>query len=369
MESHFASPERTPDDELQGELELVTTNPVMTGLLGTVGGLLAVLDANRQILTVNDSFLEMLNSSDPTEVLGLRPGEALNCLHAHEEPGGCGTSRFCSTCGAAIATVAALVQDEPVECLCAVEVDREGQTVDLALMVRALPLEVGSRRFILLFLQDISDEQQRQALERTFFHDVNNLLMGLLGATELFTSGDMQSLRIIQRCALFMHSEVKVQQLLMEGGELEPNLATLDVPSLLGGLKAIYASHPAARGKRVTVSPAATNGSLVTDHALVIRVLANMVTNALEASEPGRLVKVWTSEAPDEVTFNVWNEGFIPEDIALRIFQRNFSTKAAQGRGLGTFAMKLIGEKYLGGQVGFRTSPEDGTFFHLTLPR
>ncbi|MHC4874743.1 MAG: ATP-binding protein [Planctomycetota bacterium] len=56
------------------------------------------------------------------------------------------------------------------------------------------------------------------------------------------------------------------------------------------------------------------------------------------------------------------------EDVKLRVFQRNFSTKADNGRGLGTFSMKLFGEKFLGGSVTFVSTEEEGTVFKLTLP-
>ena len=57
-----------------------------------------------------------------------------------------------------------------------------------------------------------------------------------------------------------------------------------------------------------------------------------------------------------------------PEEQTLRIFHRNYTTKEGQGRGLGTYSMKLLGEKVLGGEVDFSTSPGGGIVFSLTLP-
>jgi hypothetical protein len=99
MNNHYASPERTSEQDLNREINLVSSNPVMSGLLESVGGVLAVLDSNRQIVALNDSFMRMLNICDPAGLLGLRLGEALNCVYADEEPTGCGTSEYCSTCG------------------------------------------------------------------------------------------------------------------------------------------------------------------------------------------------------------------------------------------------------------------------------
>jgi len=63
----------------------------------------------------------------------------------------------------------------------------------------------------------------------------------------------------------------------------------------------------------------------------------------------------------------LWCRGLDPR-VALRVFQRSFSTKAGQGRGLGTFSMKLFGENYLGGRVSFTSLQEAGTTFSLERP-
>ena len=187
MDSYFAPAERADEKELIAEIETVNKNPVMSGLLHSISGLLAILDEHRQIITMNDSFLKMLGVKDPAKALGLRTGEALQCIHAQDEPAGCGTTKFCSTCGAAIAIVSSLSQDKPVERICALTANRGGRTVDIALLVRSHPINISGTRFLLLFLQDISIQQQRAALERTFFHDVNNMLTGLVGASEMLS--------------------------------------------------------------------------------------------------------------------------------------------------------------------------------------
>ena len=39
-----------------------------------------------------------------------------------------------------------------------------------------------------------------------------------------------------------------------------------------------------------------------------------------------------------------------------------------EGRGLGTYAMRLLSERYLKGHVSFTTSPLAGTKFHAIYP-
>jgi hypothetical protein len=63
----------------------------------------------------------------------------------------------------------------------------------------------------------------------------------------------------------------------------------------------------------------------------------------------------------------VRNPTSIPRNIQFQLFQRSFSTKGSD-RGLGTYSMRLLGERYLGGAISFRSGPPTGTEFRLALP-
>jgi signal transduction histidine kinase len=69
----------------------------------------------------------------------------------------------------------------------------------------------------------------------------------------------------------------------------------------------------------------------------------------------------------DGVQFSVRNPGVIPPEVQLQLFQRSFSTKGAN-RGLGTYSVKLLTERYLGGRVWLNSNPDDGTVFHVWYP-
>jgi len=110
------------------------------------------------------------------------------------------------------------------------------------------------------------------------------------------------------------------------------------------------------------------DATVITDISALCRVLCNMVTNALEATEPGGRVRIWADEADDRICFSVWNAAEIPAHARLRIFQRNYSTKGGEGRGIGGYSMKLFGENVLGGRVGFESSADGGTTFWIDHP-
>lgn len=371
LTTHFATPQRVSDRELAAEVKIVSDNPVVLGLLTSVRGLLAILDENRQIVALNDTFLKMLGVHDIQQLLGLRPGEALHCIHAEEEPGGCGTSRFCSTCGAAVAIVASLGGSVPVERTCAATVLRDNRPVDIVLAVRSQPIDISKKRFLLILAQDITEDERRAALERTFFHDINNMLTGLLHASELLEETQPSEMtKLVAETAQRLHREIAIQHCLSKSnaGQYRPLWHACPVGQVLERLKPFFDHHPATRQKYIEVSPCTPDVCIITDVAALSRVLHNMVTNALEASEEHDCVKVWVETKEASVTFCVWNRTVIPPEIGLRIFKRNFSTKAQAGRGIGTYSMKLFGEEVLGGQVSFTSTAGQGTTFRFVHP-
>src|SRR5512133_3429466 len=96
----FLAPEREDSDRLGTQIAHATASPLVEALLRSWSGAIAVLNRKRQVVAINASYLELLGFDDPGEVLGLRPGEMVNCVHAAEFPGRCGTAPACRTCGA-----------------------------------------------------------------------------------------------------------------------------------------------------------------------------------------------------------------------------------------------------------------------------
>ena len=374
MDTYFAPAERAGNSELQRDVLIASKNPIVSGLLKASSGLLAVLNLQRQILAVNDAFLKMLGVEDTGKVLGLRPGEVIKCVHAHEMAGGCGTSKFCSTCGAAVAIVACSATERPEERKCAVTVERNGKKFDLCFRVRSSLITFEGRLLILLSLQDITASQRWAAIERLFFHDINNLITGLQGAAELMNLEDEKGMRelaeVVYRTSSRLANEVAIQRALAKDDISEYQLALQEVTveQVVRELEVIFAGHPAAKGRFLNLGRVAPQQRFVTDFSLLLRILTNMLINALEATEEGGEVKFWVEEEEDSITFCMWSKQDIPDDVALRVFQRHFSTKEEPGRGFGTYAMRLLGELFLGGKVSFTTSKPEGTVFRFRLP-
>ena len=372
--THFATAERLDESRLREELRAVGGHPLLDTLLVATGSLLAVLNEHRQIIALNESLLAFLGLGSSDTVLGLRLGEALACPHSEEMAGGCGTSRFCRTCGAAIAHVAALDHRQTAERICCLEVTHAGAPADLFLRVRATPFAIEDRQLLLLFIEDITRQQQAALVERAFHHDLANTLTSLLGASEMLvddTRGEhAANAANLHRLVRRVVREIDLQRKLAAADlvELRAAAGPLRLGLLGDDLRDLLAHHPAATGKHTMFRIADEDFEFVSDATLLLRVLGNMAINALEATPAGGGIRIQISPTTDDIVFAVWNQAPIPPEIALRIFQRNFSTKGTLGRGLGTFSMKLIGERLLGGRVSFESAPGSGTTFRFVLP-
>jgi signal transduction histidine kinase len=370
MDTHFAPAERLGPEELRAEVAFVSSNPILTSLLTSVHGLLAVLSTQRQILAVNEQLARTLKIDNAQEVLGLRPGETLRCVHADEMPGGCGTSTSCSTCGAVIAMVTSLTTDRPTERDCAITTEAEGKTAELFLRVRCVPVTYEGHRLLLLFLQDITQQQKLAALERVFYHDINGLLHGLTGAANLVLMADsweesQSYAQIVDNLAVRLSSEVAIQRALStaDASLYQPTYQPVTIAQLYQELQDLFRQNGLAEHKALQFAPPVPDVAMHTEPSLLLRVLRNMITNALEATPEGGEVKVTHECTPGWVAFRVWNRSAMPPEIVPRIFQRNFSTKVGGGRGLGTYSMKFFGEQVLQGVVDFTSSDEAGTVF------
>lgn len=366
----FAPAERISKDELWTKSNQLATMPFLNHFLDSVPDFIVLLNKERQIILANKSLLDFIGQKEIGSVLGLRTGEALNCIHSHETDGGCGTTEFCSTCGAVNAFLVSQRGKTSIQ-ECRITRQENGDALDLR--VWASPFDLNGEQFTILVLVDISNEKRRRALERIFFHDVTNTLGGLLGFAELLKeakseeSGEYRD--AIYRLVDRLVEEINAQRELTsaENNELSLHSVSIDSISILQETADLYKSHEISKRHHISIDPDSSQVSFVTDKNLLARIIGNMTKNALEASKPGETITLNCKSGETEIKFAVHNPGFMPRETQLQVFQRSFSTKGI-GRGLGTYSMKLLGEHYLKGKVSFETSPDTGTTFKISLP-
>jgi signal transduction histidine kinase len=372
--SALPDPRRTSDDRLEREIRVATGSPIITALLDAVDSVLLVLNEQRQIV----AFSEGAARAASRDVRGLRPGEALSCVNA-QGPGGCGTQAACQTCAklGTILTANRCGHAVDAECLLRSTIVG-GRSTEFH--VRSSPVAIDDARFTVVSLRDVSSEKRREALEQLFFHDVLNTVSGLRGWGTLLRLGRANLERAGERIDLLtrqVEREIRDQRdlLMAEDGTLVPQPVALIAADLLKELEAVFSLHSVARERHLAIEVLPSELVVHSDPALLLRVLVNMVRNAFEATPPGGVVRVRAERerAPQAthdgaVKLSVHNGGVMPIHVQQRVFTRSFTTKGERGRGLGTYGMKLLGERHLKGEVAFVSTPEDGTTFFIRLP-
>jgi signal transduction histidine kinase len=350
--------------EIERQAALVGASPIVAALLDAVDAVLLVLNDRRQVVAWNGPRRD-------APALGLRPGELLGCANA-SGPGGCGTDPACASCGALGAILGCERTVRPLGADCLIPT-AEGPSRELD--VRATPVQLEGERFTVVTLRDVTAERRREALEQIFFHDILNTASAVRGwawhvgrgGSDLNKAGER-----IDALSRQLEREIRDHQafVLAEQGTLVACPETVRAQELLDEISAMFSQHVVTRARTLQTALGAPELTLETDRALLGRVLVNMVRNALEATAPGGSVLLRSDREPGDgasVRFSVHNAGAMPADVQSRVFQRSFSTKGP-GRGLGTYGMKLLGERYLRGAVSFTSCPTAGTTFAIRLP-
>jgi signal transduction histidine kinase len=365
----FAPAKRVPIEVIREQGVQFSRVPLLSEFLNAVPDVVLILNSDRQAVFANQSLLNLIQG-EWVQVEGKRPGEILDCVHAANNHGGCGTTEFCRTCGAVRAILSSLGgQHDVQECRI---IRRSGEALDLR--VTASPLMIAGDQYSIFAVQDISHQKRRQALERIFFHDILNVAGIVMGYAELLDNqryaDDAERITdIIHRASVQLVDEIKNQRELLaaENGELVARPVILNSLKVLKNVKSFYDGHQVTQDNKIEITPDAASVGFTSDQLLLERVLGNMVKNALEASDSGQTVTLKCGVEENQVWFEVHNPAFMRREVQLQIFQRSFSTKG-EGRGLGTYSIKLLTEQYLGGTVSFRSSRETGTVFRVSYP-
>jgi hypothetical protein len=368
LETMFAPAERATPEELSSQISLFAdTTTSMPGIWDLAMDLVLILNRCRQIVFCNTAVTKTFGLADPEKIYGLRPGEAVGCVNSARQAGGCGTDEHCSVCGAVNAVMVALAGKEHVgEChiLC-----HGGEALDL--LIKTTPLKLSNDELILVALRDNSTLNRQRIMERIFYHDVLNTAFGvkMLAESSTWSKRANDILRKVHISTLRFIEEINAQKDLTaaESGELTLKETAFSSSQLVDELVEGWVPFAEARNCTLRLGKPLHNAQIVTDRRLLGRVICNMLKNAIEASTSGQKVECFCTADEEAVRFCVSNQACMPRQHQLQVFQRSFSTKG-DGRGLGTYSMRLITEKYLRGKMSFTSSEEAGTVFVATIP-
>jgi hypothetical protein len=330
-----------------------------------------LLNRHRQIVFGNAVFSLMAEERGCAEFIGLRPGEFFVCEHLGGAADGCGSAQQCTTCGAAWTLMeAASGGRQEGECRLLARGSQGVEALDV--LLTCSPCGWKGEDLFLLVIKDISHQKRLLFLERIFLHDILNTVSAISSMTELLAQDRLPLADMKHDLVEMAHSlieEIATHRQLMaaEANELSVEQVMLAPRLLLEQVAATCRNLEAARGKELLLACGQDDLLFISDESLLYRVLVNLGKNALEATPAGGVVTLGCQRDEGELSFFCHNPGVIPHEVQLQLFHRSFSTKG-EGRGIGTYSVKLLTERYLRGKVSFLSQEGKGTCFTVTIP-
>jgi hypothetical protein len=367
LKSEFAPPERLHQSLIFEQYKAVLSDKKFHLFYELTPDFVVVLNEYRQIICANQTLIKFLNKNSSEDILGKRPGELFDCRGAVKKTGGCGTSILCGECGAVKAVLNSNHSDAQIEECCI-------QTKDNSITYNFRVWTIRpwkDKDWVLLIMRDIADEKFRNALEQTFFHDLTNTASDMQGLISLINSPEnyIKFSGLLARLSDELIDEINGQRDLRyaEEGTILIQQSEINAMGIIREFVDIYKNQKISRGIILNIAEDSENISFFSDQRLISRVIENMIKNAIEACSEGQVVEIKCAKINDMIQFSVHNPNFIQKEVQLNIFKRSFSTKA-NGRGWGTYSMKLLSEKYLKGKVHFSSTRQNGTTFYAEYP-
>jgi signal transduction histidine kinase len=225
-------------------------------------------------------------------------------------------------------------------------------------------------------------ERLRSDLTNMMVHDLRSPLSSVISSFDLIFRGVIGAITPQQRDVLTI-AHASTQKLLnminllldinrLEAGRMPMDLAPLQVDELVASALGSQLVQAASKGLRL--EPLLVPGARVhADRELVLRVLQNLLDNALKFSPQGGLVQLVVAPEPGTprlLRFSVRDAGIgIPQTDQEQIFAKfgQSGNRRSSGSGLGLTFCKLVVENH-GGRIWVESSPGRGSCFCFTLP-
>ncbi len=233
-------------------------------------------------------------------------------------------------------------------------------------------------------LVDITDRKRaddlREDMERMTRHDLKSPLNAILTLPKLllqsddFTPRQQEMLGLIQDAGYRMldminlslslyKMEKKSYPLLTEPLDLLPVLDKIhsDLSGLFSALEVEMVVLVGGRSRQPD-----DTFVIFGEEILCYTMLANLVKNAVEASQEGQDVTIRLSRAT-QASVSVHNAGVVSDAVRETFFEKYTTCGKQDGTGLGTYGAKLIAETH-GGSIEMTTSEGEGTTVTVLFP-
>jgi two-component system phosphate regulon sensor histidine kinase PhoR len=248
------------------------------------------------------------------------------------------------------------------------------------LRVRAAPLGAAAAPGrVLAVLADVTDFKRLDQIRRDFIanasHELKTPLAAIRGYAEVLAdeTGTEESrviLRHAERLSRLVEDLLTLSRL--ESRSLDVRPTVLDVAAVAE--RAFALIRPLADARRVSlVSSVAAGTKARADEESLLRILLNLLDNAVKWSPEGGRVEILSAPAEAGIAVSVRDRGpgIAPEHLP-RLFERFYRVDKARSRELGGTGLGLAIVKHLaelnGGEAFVRSRPGEGTEAGVRLP-
>jgi signal transduction histidine kinase len=213
-------------------------------------------------------------------------------------------------------------------------------------------------------------------------HEIGTPLGVVSGYAKMVSTGKMQGPEASDAAKIMLDQCERISRIVRRvldyARRSEPRKQVVPVGDVLGACLALLEPLALKRGVRLEFERAVEFEARV-DSAQIQQALTNLVMNAVQATEPGGLVKVRLDaseprpepeSAADYIRVSVTDSGpGLGKDLLERIWEPFFTTKpSSEGTGLGLSITRDIVDEH-GGFVAVRSSPGEGSRFEILLPK
>jgi signal transduction histidine kinase len=219
----------------------------------------------------------------------------------------------------------------------------------------------------------------RDSLMRMMVHDMRSPLMCIMGSLELirheWEADRVLSLELWQMSVVAAQEVIGLCTSLLDVSQMEDGQMPIKAErcELLPSIdKAVTATQLQADFHGVTVRMEGEVALVFADHALLHRMLVNLLNNAIKCTPRSGEIVVRTACSGRAVRVEIQDSGRgIPPEFHKKIFEKFGQVESTEGQkytsGLGLAFCKLAVEAQ-GGRIGVDSRPVKGSTFWFTLP-